>query len=213
MKINDIKKALILLFSINANYIIKQKMEEQKMNKKGITLISLVITIIIMLILAGIVITLTIGENGIINKAQIASQHYLNAQNYEENQVAKVDNTVESYINSSRNDEPIVIDGNEHVIGSFYGKPLYRKSFTGTTPNSGDSNFQDLSDLNISICTDISGTVIVPNGTHTPIGYYNHTWYLSVAYDSANKSLAFRGHSDFFNQPYYLTIEYTKTTD
>ena len=46
------------------------------MNKetKGITLIALVITIIILLILAGITLTLVLGENGIITKAQEAKQ-------------------------------------------------------------------------------------------------------------------------------------------
>ena len=41
--------------------------------KEGITLIALVITIIVLLILAGITITLTLGDNGIIAKARKAS--------------------------------------------------------------------------------------------------------------------------------------------
>ena len=36
--------------------------------KKGITLIALVITIVIMLLLAGVAIQMTIGENGLISK-------------------------------------------------------------------------------------------------------------------------------------------------
>lgn len=40
--------------------------------KKGITLIALVITVIVLLILAGITINLTIGQDGIINRAQEA---------------------------------------------------------------------------------------------------------------------------------------------
>ena len=55
------------------------------MKNRGITLIALIITIIIMLILAGIVLSLTIGENGIIKKAQIAGQNYIDAAQYEEN--------------------------------------------------------------------------------------------------------------------------------
>ena len=41
--------------------------------KEGITLIALVITIIVLLILAGITIELTLGDNGIIAKARKAS--------------------------------------------------------------------------------------------------------------------------------------------
>ena len=39
----------------------------------GITLVALVITIIILLILAGISVTMLTGENGIVNKANHAS--------------------------------------------------------------------------------------------------------------------------------------------
>ena len=41
-------------------------------NNKGITLIALVITIIVMLILAGVSLNATIGDNGIIKRAQSA---------------------------------------------------------------------------------------------------------------------------------------------
>lgn len=44
---------------------------------KGITLISLVITIIILIILAGITISLSLGENGIFGKAKEAKDKYL----------------------------------------------------------------------------------------------------------------------------------------
>ena len=41
-------------------------------NQKGITLIVLVITIIVMLVLAGVSINTIVGENGILSKAQSA---------------------------------------------------------------------------------------------------------------------------------------------
>ena len=43
-------------------------------NQKGITLISLVITIVVLIILAGVAINLTLGENGIFTKAQEAKR-------------------------------------------------------------------------------------------------------------------------------------------
>lgn len=45
-----------------------------KLNNKGITLIALVITIIILLILAGITIGLVTGENGILAQATRATE-------------------------------------------------------------------------------------------------------------------------------------------
>ena len=47
-----------------------EKLQEKKTRAKGITLIALVVTVVILLILAGISINLVLGENGIISKAQ-----------------------------------------------------------------------------------------------------------------------------------------------
>ena len=41
---------------------------------KGITLVALVVTIIVLLILAGVTITILMGDNGIITKAQQAAE-------------------------------------------------------------------------------------------------------------------------------------------
>lgn len=41
---------------------------------KGITLVALIITIIVMLILAGVTITMIIGEDGVVEKAEIAKE-------------------------------------------------------------------------------------------------------------------------------------------
>ena len=60
--------------------IIKNEYDQiDSLNKKGITLISLIITIIIMLILAGVVLTLTIGENGLFNTAKYAAKKWNNS--------------------------------------------------------------------------------------------------------------------------------------
>ena len=48
--------------------------EKTRFNQKGITLIALVITIIVLLILAGVSIAMLTGENGILNKATTAKQ-------------------------------------------------------------------------------------------------------------------------------------------
>lgn len=47
--------------------------------QKGITLVALVITIIVLLILASVTISLTLGENGIFQTAKNASKNYANA--------------------------------------------------------------------------------------------------------------------------------------
>jgi hypothetical protein len=59
------------------------KRMDLRRNKRGITLVALVITIIVLLILAGITISLTIGEGGIITIAQQAGVNYATAETTE----------------------------------------------------------------------------------------------------------------------------------
>ena len=58
----------------------KRKITERIKEKKGITLIALVITIIVLLILAGVTIATLTGDNGILTKAQEASIQTRGAQ-------------------------------------------------------------------------------------------------------------------------------------
>lgn len=57
---------------------------------KGITLIALIITIIVLIILAGITISTLIGDNGIITKAQEGKQNMQNAVSEEQGQLQNV---------------------------------------------------------------------------------------------------------------------------
>ena len=52
----------------------KKSIKYIKDSKKGITLVALVVTIIVLLILAGVTITILMGDNGIITKAQQAAE-------------------------------------------------------------------------------------------------------------------------------------------
>ena len=70
----------------------KQKtIQTIKKQVKGITLIALVVTIIVLLILAGVAISLTIGQNGIITRAQTAVIINENASVYEQLQLKIAD--------------------------------------------------------------------------------------------------------------------------
>ena len=55
------------------------KLNIKTKDKKGITLVALVVTIIVLILLAGVSINLVIGNNGIIAKAQIAKKNAENA--------------------------------------------------------------------------------------------------------------------------------------
>ena len=58
----------------------------------GITLIALVITIVVLIILATVAIQLSLGNNGIFNRAKTAKEQYQNAQDYESTEIAKMTN-------------------------------------------------------------------------------------------------------------------------
>ena len=57
-------------------------------NTRGITLIALVITIIVLLVLAGVSLSLVLGDNGVLNKAQNATTETRNAEEKEKIEMA-----------------------------------------------------------------------------------------------------------------------------
>lgn len=69
-------------------------------NQKGITLVALVVTLIILLILAGVTIGAVLGDNGLINKTKIAKEKYENAQALEKNDMNELANQIQENLNS-----------------------------------------------------------------------------------------------------------------
>lgn len=64
--------------------------------QKGITLVALVVTIIVLIILAGVSIALVLGDNGIVNKAKQGANDYKAAANSEKSELTNI----EAYINA-----------------------------------------------------------------------------------------------------------------
>ena len=91
-----LKIALAKLMFFVLYYILpkkKQKNERGKRkmkNQKGITLIALVITVIVLLILAGVSISMVIGNNGILNQASIAGRNTIRGTEQEQVEMAFV---------------------------------------------------------------------------------------------------------------------------
>ena len=71
--------------------------------KTGISLIALIVTIVILIILAGVLINISLGNNRLFNKAKTAKEMYTNAQEYEQTQIAKTSNEIDSYVDGNRN--------------------------------------------------------------------------------------------------------------
>lgn len=70
---------------------------------RGITLISLVVTIVILLILAGITVTMLFGENGIIKKAQEAKNATESSQTDEITGISQLGAQINSFITGTNN--------------------------------------------------------------------------------------------------------------
>ncbi len=78
---------------------------KEKLSKKqsGITLVALVVTIVVLLILAGITIMYTMGENSIFKKAQEAKNKTEEAIKNEQEYMNLIDNIINEYTNGMEN--------------------------------------------------------------------------------------------------------------
>ncbi len=85
----------------------KRKELKEKKQNRGITLIALIITIIVLLILAGVTINLTLGENGIFRTAEMAGKNYTQAEQEELQGLANFENTINNIIGGTGNSTPI----------------------------------------------------------------------------------------------------------
>lgn len=71
--------------------------------QKGITLVALVITIIVLLILAGVTISLVIGNNGILNQARESGNIYQQSAYNETNSMNSFANEMNAYYTNALN--------------------------------------------------------------------------------------------------------------
>ena len=80
--------------------LVEHKITMKKLKKQvqGITLIALVVTIIVLLILAGIALNLTIGQNGIFSRAETAANTWRNAETNEQLAMGELENWIENSV-------------------------------------------------------------------------------------------------------------------
>jgi len=201
---------------------------------KGITLIALVITIVVLIILSGVAISLSLGENGIFNKAKFATEEYKNAEDYEEEKVAEMTNEIDKIVGSSRNETQINYSTQEQDTGLKWtnNKPVYEKTFNITYDEVISKNsrtWHTISKMeNIDEIIELDGFVYVTYDNATSvwkIGQFQNTIintspygvYTAFNYNYSLSELMFvmawanssNGNLDKIN----CTIRYTKTTD
>ncbi len=82
------------------------------MKNKGITLVALVVSIIIMLILAGVTLNIALGENGLFKMTQQVAEKYKTAQREEESTMQGITDELQGLIGKGKDDKtPGVITG------------------------------------------------------------------------------------------------------
>ena len=70
-------------------------------NQRGITLVALVITIIILIILATVAISFAFGSEGIVSRAKDAKGYYANDTKYTEDSLLNVERYIQSILPST----------------------------------------------------------------------------------------------------------------
>lgn len=75
----------------------ERKLSKKVKEQKAITLIALIVTIVVLLILAGVAIAMLTGENGIIGKAQLAKEKQENAEIQENTMLEEYVNLIDDY--------------------------------------------------------------------------------------------------------------------
>ena len=88
-----------------------------KKQVKGITLIALVVTIIVLLILAGVALSLTVGDNGLFRRAENAANTWQMAEINEQIEMDKASNFIEDYMNGGSG---ITWHGDVPIPNGFY---------------------------------------------------------------------------------------------
>ena len=112
-----------------------------KKNTKGITLITLVVTIIVLLILAGVSISMLTGQNGILTQAQRAKEATEKAAKEEELKLNSIEDYMQtdtSYNKDKGVNEPRILSGMTKVMFK-----LPEGNNKGTVMKSGETGFDE----------------------------------------------------------------------
>lgn len=80
----------------------QEKTRKINYKEKGITLVALVVTIIVLLILAGVTISLALNNNGVIERAQYASNSYTNATKNESRMMNEIEIQIDNLAGSNK---------------------------------------------------------------------------------------------------------------
>ena len=167
-----------------------------KKENLGITLIALVITIVVLIILATVAINLSLGNNGILNRARTATEQHQNAQSQEEIDVAKVTNEIDSYVDGNRGTVTLTDEEYAQFKNLIENERHYSITSLGTKTARNELSI-DSSNYDTIYCE------VIYNGLHFPI--YIPTEVLT---DTITPYFSTSG----YNAGYWASISVSRTT-
>ena len=185
--------------------------------ENGITIVALSVTIIVLLILAGISIKLVLDNNGIIGNAQTAKNQYIEAEANTEQGIGELSNALSSNLNHNRN------NGTNTTTNTVNPTPtpeptkytLTINAGAGTT--TGSTNVQGTSGSTVTVSnpTPPSGYTVTLNGNDGVIGT-SSTASFKTTYSFSRWNLSGGGSISgttytFGNSNGTLTAQYTHT--
>ena len=190
---------------------------------RGITLISLVITIIVLLILAGITIA-QLSNSVLFSKSQEAKEKHESTQELENITIADYENKIDNYVSGNREkitltEEEYEIFKNQYyfsneekIIGKWTnGKNIYRKVLSGTNSNNSSEIFVAEGVTSGNNIINYYGEIKAKDGNWININYEGTCM---LYWNTPTSKLKWYIKDNNFNGgEYHIVIEYTKSTD
>ena len=187
---------------------------KRKTQEKGITLIALVVTIVVLLILAGISLNMVLGENGIITKAKAAREKTMTAKENETSDMDQIAKDIDSTIESTDIENETLIDALEkgHLqIGDYVDyKPVEGKEYISHADKNGWAKQTYTVDTNTTwrVLGKENGQVLLISGSpikKTMNSVSSNTWdkdpylYMKGAYAYENCKEILNGICDIYS--------------
>ena len=191
-------------------------------SENAITLIALVVTIIILLILAGVTVGFSMYQTGLFDKAKLATDKYNNEVDKENYELGQTVNNIEDYSSFARaGTSNISYSYDEQDTGLKWvdGKTIYQKSFNISFTWTSSRTWMnpspiDLTSLNPESIISISGITDVMGQQHSLPYIDNSTCYVGFLYIKSTHVISMvTSGGDNTAGTGIITIQYTKTTD
>ena len=139
--------------------------------QEGITLVALVITVVVMLILAGVAIAAIVDGNGLFNRTRQATESYENAARNEADKIKTLMNEIDNYlgnVDDEENNPPTggatigeIVNENKTFDGQAtgtYNNPIIPKGFAPVNENNATWGSADGYQKGLVITDEVTGT-------------------------------------------------------